>query len=795
MDELIQIFAEEAEELLANLEQITLRLEEDPQDAEALNDLFRTAHTLKGAASLAGVKEVADVTHLLESALEEVCQGVRPFDRNLADTLFGGFDFVREAVGQIREGIRPSPQRLETVLAALRESLLPTAKPEATTTLAAAAPDREALRRLKSPARWKILRLLGEGNGVWQVRLSFPPDMLAAGQDPLTLLKEMLAFGTPEHVETYGETLPPLKELRPEGVYLAFDLYLSQVGEKDLGEACARFAPSLAMSRASRLSCEDFLLPLEPVSLKEPALATQIEALLADSADLNLLAFRLDELADAAADRRLESLLRNCSLLFYVAGTRPGQATVRDDLLKLLKEMVRALREGEVFDLDPSLLLADLLSAPGGGALPEQDGERPCNAGASEQQGRPAPPGGKGARPRSDLRIPAERVDHLFDLAGELVVAKNSLPYLIRKLEVTWGIPEAARELKERYLLLDRVARELQDIVLGLKLVPFRQLFSRFPRYVRDMSRKLGKEVRLITEGEETGCDKDVMEALYEPLLHLVRNSLDHGLETPAEREAVAKERVGRLWLRAGQEGDRLFVEVEDDGRGINPDLVRAKAVAQGILEQSQAASLTDDEAVRLIFHPHFSTAERVTELSGRGVGMDVVREALEKLGGHVEINNAPGRGLAVRLFLPITLATTRVLLFEVCGRRFGIALNAVREAVRVAPHEIRTMKGDEIIVVRGEVMPLLRLSTVLGLGDDYGEYLRVVLLKGGVGISVTRLLGEEDVVLKALPPEAAATGLYQAAAVLADGSVLLVLDAQGLTKEAFRGGSLGALR
>ncbi|MGB9887520.1 MAG: chemotaxis protein CheA [Moorellales bacterium] len=781
-EELLQVFVEEAEDLLSNLERITLRLEGDPQDREALNELFRTAHTLKGAASIAGVTEVAEVAHRLETTLEEVREGTRAFDGGLADVLLGGFDFVKEVVEALRRGEPTSPDRLEAVLKRLESAL-------AAATVASApappssgqTPDLEALRRLNAGARQRILPALARGEAVWRVMLSSSCDPEVLPRDPLGLIREWLAAGELLQVQICTENLPALEALDPAALYLDFELYL-----KGAGGVCPTASRAGLSCPAIPLALEDFLLLHEAPARKEPGLAHDLRRLLAEEDGPEELAFRLDERADQLSDPSLKALLNNFSLLLYAAAGREAAAAITD-LRGRLAELADALETGGDWDFDPALLLQDLQETVGQ--------QEPAPAPADAWEASEALEGGRQTRSRSDLRVPSERIDHLFDLVGELVVAKNSLPYLVRRLEAVWGLQEAARELKERYLLLDRVVRELQDLVLALKLVPFRQLFSRFPRYVRDVSRRLGKEVRLIAEGEDTGCDKDVMETLYQPLLHLVRNSLDHGLEPPEERAAAGKERTGRVWLRAGQVADRLFVEVADDGRGIDPDRVRARALQRGLLSPAQAQALSDREVVQLVFRPHFSTAEKVSELSGRGVGMDAVRKVAEELGGQVEIENSPGRGLAVRLYLPLTLATTRILLFEVLGRRFGLAAEAVREAVRVDPAEVRTLKGREVIVVRGEVIPLVRLSRLLELGEEEGEHLRVILLKSAAGLVVTRLLGEEDVVLKPLPPELAGTGLYQAAAVLGDGAVVLVMDALGLIREGSRSGTTGSDR
>jgi len=385
-------------------------------------------------------------------------------------------------------------------------------------------------------------------------------------------------------------------------------------------------------------------------------------------------------------------------------------------------------------------------------------------------------------RTKKYLRIEESRVEKLFELAGELVVAKNSLPYLVRKLELHWGIPEAARELKERYQVFEQISRELQDLAMEFRLLPVSQIFQRFPRFVRDVSRTLGKRVRLVIEGEETQVDKTVLEKIYEPLVHLVRNSLDHGFEPPEERVRLGKEAEGRLVLRAGREGHFVFIEVSDDGRGIDPGRIREAAVEKGLLSEQAASQLSDDEVVQFIFHPGFSTAEEANELSGRGVGMDVVKDTAEQLGGSVQLSNFPGSGLTVRLTFPLTLATTKVLVVRADGGIYGLPLEGVEEVLRVQADQFQLLGGREAVYLRGRTVPVVRLRELLGLsGDSSGEFSYVVVLKVGVGVVVDDFESELDVLLKPLPGELGGVKLYAGGSLLPDGSILLVLNPEEL--------------
>lgn len=389
------------------------------------------------------------------------------------------------------------------------------------------------------------------------------------------------------------------------------------------------------------------------------------------------------------------------------------------------------------------------------------------------------------------IKVEQRHVDRLMDLAGELVVAKNSLPFLVREIEGA-GLTSLARQLKDNYLLFDRIAKEFQDTMMDIRMLPLSYVFEKFPRFVRDTARALDKRVKLLIHGEETRLDKNVIEALNDPLLHLVRNALDHGLETEAERLEKGKQPEGVLVLRAAGERERVVIEVEDDGRGMDPDLLRAAAVERGLLGPAEAAALPDEEAFQLIFRPGFSTARAVTELSGRGVGMDVVAATVKRLKGSVQVRSRLGEGTTVRLEVPLTLALSKVLLLTSGQQQYGLPLEAVRETAKVQRRDVRTLKGREVTVWRGRLLPLVRLRDVLEtdpagffVEDAFGtDEEHVVVLTSGFGLVVDDLIGEQDIILKPLTGELAEVRVFLGAAILGNGSILLVLDPANLVRE-----------
>ena len=388
------------------------------------------------------------------------------------------------------------------------------------------------------------------------------------------------------------------------------------------------------------------------------------------------------------------------------------------------------------------------------------------------------------------LKVDQAKIDRLMNLIGEMVVAKNALPYLADRAEKLYGVRKLSREIKTQYAVINRIAEEMQDAIMQVRMIPVSFVFQRFPRLVRDISRKLGKEVELVLQGEETEADKNIIEVLADPLIHIVRNSLDHGLETPDERIAAGKSPTGRLVLAARQESDRVFIEITDDGRGIDPVVVKRKAYEKGIIAEDRLDKISDQEAINLVFAAGFSTAEAVSEFSGRGVGLDVVRSALEKVRGSVQLTSEVGKGTRLTLTLPLSMVVTKVMIVESDRQIFGVPVELVVETVRVPRSEIRTIKKRQTTVLRGRIVPLITLNELLGIAaepiaNDDDEIATLVVKKGSepVGILVDNFRETVDVILKPLPGELSKLSFYAGTAILGDGSVLMVLNLKELIR------------
>ncbi len=373
------------------------------------------------------------------------------------------------------------------------------------------------------------------------------------------------------------------------------------------------------------------------------------------------------------------------------------------------------------------------------------------------------------------IRVDIKRVDALMNLVGELVINKTRLA----QIGTTYRIPE----LDETLTQIGRITSDLQTVVMKIRMVPVEQVFDKFPRMVRDLAREEGKEIEFIIEGKDTELDRTVIDEIGDPLVHLLRNSIDHGIERPEEREAMGKDRKGRLYLGARHEGNHVVIEVEDDGRGISVEKVKQKAIERGIITEEDAERMSKDEIIELITLPGFSTADQISEVSGRGVGMDVVRTTVESLNGSMELYTEEGKGTRVVIKLPLTLAIIQALLTSVGGEIYAIPLESIDETLSIVRSDIKTVQNREVIVLRGNILPLIWLHEKLDIteGDyrDRDEYAIVVVKGKGrrAGLVVDNLIGQQEIVIKSLGYFLRGIKGIAGANILGDGTVALILD------------------
>jgi len=383
------------------------------------------------------------------------------------------------------------------------------------------------------------------------------------------------------------------------------------------------------------------------------------------------------------------------------------------------------------------------------------------------------------------IRIDVQKLDILMNLVGELVIDRTRLDRFAEVFTGRFGSSDLIDNLNEISVHLGQVAGDLQEQVMKARMLPVAYLFNRFPRMVRDLSQKLGKEVDIIIEGQETELDRNLIEVIGDPLIHLIRNAIDHGIEDPEERVKAGKPRTGTIILKASYREGQIIITIQDDGKGMDPRYLRNLAVEKGVLSEEEAGRLSDREALELVFRPGFSTVAAVSDLSGRGVGMDIVRSQIEQINGMVELETTPGQGCTVIIMLPLTLAIIRALMITLRDQIYAVPLTNVLEIIKSA--EIKRIKNSEVIIVRGQVLSLIRLTEFFGRPVLPGDDGYVIILGIGdkkLGIMVDNVLGEQEVVIKSLGEYLGRVAGLSGATILGDGRVALIIDVRSLIKE-----------
>ena len=732
MNEFLKQFLIEGRELVEQATEDLLALEEAPDNRPELDNAFRGFHTLKGLAGIVEFAAMSRVLHAAEDSLAAVRSGERSVTGELVTDLLFSLDQVAQWLDELEREDR-LPMVPDAAAAALVARFQATA-PEA--------PAKTAMVRTEQ-ADW-IEGLLsdhpqGREQGGVAVRYRPEPDCFFRHIDPVALIAQLPHLRAIRLIP--NDPWPPLQELDPFACNLTVTALtggtLDQVAHQLHGVAGRVEIQALDPARSWR-----------PTALSPEAMAILEEQLLLVSHP-----------AEEGFDGRLGSAGRiSANVLRYMGWAAEAQT----------------LQQG----VDKSLAL--------GRAEPFADVLRQLLSRGSDEAAAIEPD--KPSFLRSDeiavraLRVEVERIDALVRLAGELTVAKNALGHASRLAKEGATRETIGTLLSDQYALLDRCVQQLQHSLLGIRLVPMRHVFRRFPKLVREMAAHLGKSARLVTEGAATEVDKAVVDALSEPLLHVLRNAVDHGIEPTMQRAASGKSAVATVWLRAARDGEQIVVEVEDDGAGIDTAKLRRVAEARGIAAADEIAAMTQDEITELIFAPGVSTAASVSDVSGRGVGMDAVRSAIARLGGQVEVETRPGAGTRVRFRVPFTVLMSQVLTLEAGGQVFGIPMEIVVETVRLQRDRIMRVGAAEAFVLRNRTIPLINLPDALGLARDPldDSYAQVVITAGAgqfAALEVDRFGDHLEIMLK--PVDGLLSGLPGIAGttLLGDGRVLIVLD------------------
>ena len=683
VNQYLEIFLDETKEHLENLNAQILKLEQEPEDVDTINEIFRAAHSLKGMAGTMGYKRMQALTHDMENVFSEIRNGTMKVNSNLIDTLFQCLDALEEYNNNIQETADEGTNDNQQLIAQLNEYLKSAGKQQETA-VKESAPTAEAGEN--AGEKWKEIKLGESERSVLTAARQKGKNVygLTVYVQESCLLKTARAFLVYKAVEEKAEIMvsnPPAQDIEDEKFDLDFSLIvISDCSLDEILQAAKNVSEIEKVTGA--------VYEFEEVTATESSVAVQ-----------------------------------------------PGETKVE-------------------------------------AAEPVKNQNTAVKANDKKASGKPVV--------NRTVRVDIEKLDVLMNLVSELIIAKNSLV----SASNAEGVVNAG--VNEQIEYLESVTTNLHESVMKVRMVPIESVVSKFPRMIRDLSKKLDKKMELYMSGEETELDRTVVDEIGDPLMHLLRNAADHGLESAELRAQRGKPEVGSIFLDAYQDGNNVVIEVRDDGSGIDVENVKNKAIERGVITPEQGESMSEKDIINLLFHAGFSTAKKISDVSGRGVGLDVVKSKIESLSGEVEVKSVLGEGSTWIIRLPLTLAIIQALMVTVGGEKYAISLGSIQTIEDIRPDEIKFVQNREVINLRGSVIPIIRLSNELDIESSKTpeDNLVVVIVKKGeklAGLVVDELVGQQEIVIKSLGKYISKCKIISGATILGDGEVALILDANAL--------------
>ena len=683
VNQYLEIFLDETKEHLENLNAQILKLEQEPEDVDTINEIFRAAHSLKGMAGTMGYKRMQALTHDMENVFSEIRNGTMKVNSNLIDTLFQCLDALEEYNNNIQETADEGTNDNQQLITQLNEYLKSAGKQQ-DTAVKESAPVAEA--GGDADEKWKEIKLGESERSVLTAARQKGKNVygLTVYVQESCLLKAARAFLVYKAVEEKAEIMvsnPPAQDIEDEKFDLDFSLIvISDCSLDEILQAAKNVSEIEKVTGA--------VYEFEEVTATESSVAVQ-----------------------------------------------PGETKVE-------------------------------------AAEPVKNQNTAVKANDKKASGKPVV--------NRTVRVDIEKLDVLMNLVSELIIAKNSLV----SASNAEGVVNAG--VNEQIEYLESVTTNLHESVMKVRMVPIESVVSKFPRMIRDLSKKLDKKMELYMSGEETELDRTVVDEIGDPLMHLLRNAADHGLESAELRAQRGKPEVGSIFLDAYQDGNNVVIEVRDDGSGIDVENVKNKAIERGVITPEQGESMSEKDIINLLFHAGFSTAKKISDVSGRGVGLDVVKSKIESLSGEVEVKSVLGEGSTWIIRLPLTLAIIQALMVTVGGEKYAISLGSIQTIEDIRPDEIKFVQNREVINLRGSVIPIIRLSNELDIESSKTpeDNLVVVIVKKGeklAGLVVDELVGQQEIVIKSLGKYISKCKIISGATILGDGEVALILDANAL--------------
>lgn len=694
----LEIFIDETKEHLQTLSDQLMILEQEPENMDTINEIFRAAHSLKGMAGTMGYKRMQRLTHDMENVFQEIRSGNMKVQPELVDVLFRGLDALEGYLANILESADEGTEENEDIINTLNE-------------------------------------IVEKGTG-------------KASQTPAAASQE-----TPKQEETAV----------PAGGALYESITISDYEINTFEKA-----------KEQNLNILGITVYLEESCLLKAARAFLVFKALEELGEVMKAVPDVQDIEDEKFDM-------NFSLVYFTKES--------PEKIKAAIENVSEVKEAIVGEFKLPESGADK-SEEKTSQEEEKKKEKPAKqASATAVKNEPKKEVAKKSEKKNvkpavgrTVRVDIEKLDVLMNLVSELIIAKNGLVSISSNAQNT----RSDNSFNEQIEYLESVTTNLHESVMKVRMVPIESVVNRFPRMIRDLSKKLDKKMELHMSGEDTELDRTVIDEIGDPLQHLLRNSADHGLESNEERLALGKSEVGNIWLNAYQDGNNVNIEVRDDGAGINIEKVKNKALEKGTITPEQAEVMTDKEIIDLLFQPSFSTAEKITDISGRGVGLDVVKTKIEGLGGNIECRSVEGEGSSFIIHLPLTLAIIQALMVELGDEKYAIPLGSIQTIEDVAISDIKYVQTKEVINLRGTVIPLIRLDQILDVEStlEDSESLTVVIVKKGdkqAGLVVDNLIGQQEVVIKSIGSYINCSKIISGATILGDGEIALILEVNTL--------------
>ena len=729
-EEILQDFLVEAGEILEQLSEQLVELESRPDDSDLLNAIFRGFHTVKGGAGFLQLNELVECCHIAENVFDILRKGERRVDAELMDVVLEALDTVNSMFGQVRErtDITPATPELLGALARLAEP----AGAEPAAPLAAAV----------EPAPVAEPAVAAVSGDITDSEFEQLLDSLGAVKEEA----EAAASASDEITDAEFESL--LDQLHGKGQFAADSLPVA-TASAPVAEAAA--------SASDEITDDEFEALLDQLHGKG---SFAVDALPASAAAVSV-ASEPDVVAGGSGEHITEHEFE--ALLDQLHGKG-----------KFVADSVAASAAPAAAPAAVAKPAAKPAAVPAAAA--KSAAPAPARQAAAPAAGDKHPP----SETETTVRVDTARLDEIMNMVGELVLVRNRL--------VRLGLNSGDEAMSKAVSNLDVVTADLQTAVMKTRMQPIKKVFGRFPRLVRDLARQLKKDINLELVGEETDLDKNLVEALADPLVHLVRNSVDHGVEVPDEREAAGKSRSGRVILSAEQEGDHILLSISDDGKGMDADILRGIAVKKGLMDKDAADRLSETDCFNLIFAPGFSTKTEISDVSGRGVGMDVVKTKIAQLNGTINIYSTKGKGTKIVIKVPLTLAIMPTLMVMLGNQAFAFPLVNVNEIFHLDLSRTNVVDGQEVVIVRDKALPLFYLKRWLVSSAAHEEQHEghVVILSVGtqrIGFVVDQLVGQEEVVIKPLGKMLQGTPGMSGATITGDGRIALILDVPSMLK------------